>query len=651
MRHYRFLTAAMALAAVLAACTNDKKGQDETDGRTPITILASIQQNDGAASANAFGSAASTGSLALADGSLGTSATASTRAADDAWQQDDAIGLVLLKSGTTTLSDGQTNYRYMTDGTGTFTPADAANTAYFPAADGSKVDILAYYPYTRAVTPTSLTVPIDLSSQAVPAAIDLMTADPASRISAQKPQVDLAFAHRLCKLVLKLAKDPAFADLNLVGARAVLRGTPVRGTWDLIAATLTPSAETAALPLTLSADGTLATAIVMPGAATSGRSITVTTAGGRSLTTQLPADFAFAPGTQNEYSVTLAPTGLVLGNVTITPWTDGVHASGQAKTDGITLPSSTLLEVKEAGKLLLAAYRADADADAAADDATAAATPSAGTVLAATGTYPVTLTAGKAAISTDAAQGYAPILWESLDRYAAGTTLQTYAYAAGFLPDAYSIDGQPTTDGAALHHEKDYLSATTAATPWGTSPAFDAEGHKLAHLMALYTVELASDGTYNAETLNAARLTLVRKRATTGTPAMTAAGLNLTTTDVVAKTDADRAANTVTLVRIAPAADAAAGSTAAGTPATFAAILCPQTLAAAGDAYLTLTLGTGTAAKTYTLSAPADAPVTLGAGTRYTLKATVLKTGVQPAGIALAPWTEAGGTGDFEPSI
>lgn len=310
MRHYRFLTAAMALAAVLAACTDDKKGQDETDGRTPITILASIQQNNGAASADAFGSAASTGSLALADGSggsgaslafadrsLGTRAAASTRATDDAWQQDDAIGLVLLKSGTTTLSDGQTNYRYMTDGTGTFTPADAANTAYFPAADGSKVDILAYYPYTRAVTPTSLTVPIDLSSQAIPAAIDLMTADPASRISAQKPQVDLAFAHRLCKLVLKFSKDPAFADLDLVGARAVLRGTPVRGTWDLIAATLTPSAETADLPLTLSADGTLATAIVMPGAATSGRSITVTTAGGRSLTTQLPADFAFAPGT------------------------------------------------------------------------------------------------------------------------------------------------------------------------------------------------------------------------------------------------------------------------------------------------------------------------------------------------------------------
>lgn len=620
----------MALAAVLAACTDDKKGQDETDGRTPITILASIQQNNGAASADAFGSAASTGSLALADGSggsgaslafadrsLGTRAAASTRATDDAWQQDDAIGLVLLKSGTTTLSDGQTNYRYMTDGTGTFTPADAANTAYFPAADGSKVDILAYYPYTRAVTPTSLTVPIDLSSQAIPAAIDLMTADPASRISAQKPQVDLAFAHRLCKLVLKFSKDPAFADLDLVGARAVLRGTPVRGTWDLIAATLTPSAETADLPLTLSADGTLATAIAMPGAATSGRSITVTTAGGRSLTTQLPADFAFAPGTQNEYSVTLAPTGLVLGNVTITPWTDGVHASGQAQTDGITLPSSTLLEVKEAGKLLLAACKADADAadaDAVADDATAAATPSAGTALAATGTYPVTLTAGKAAISTDAAQGYAPILWDSLDKYATGTTLQTYAYAAGFLPDAYSIDGQPTTDGAALHHEKDYLSATTAATPWGTSPAFDAEGHKLAHLMALYTVELASDGTYNADALNAARLTLVRKRATTGTPAMTAIGLNLTTADVALKTDADRTANTVTLVRIAPAADAAAGSTADGsasvaaTPATFAAILCPQTLAATGDAYLTLTLGTGTAAKTYTLSAPADAP-------------------------------------------
>lgn len=616
MRHHRFLTAALALAAVLAACTDDKKGQDETDGRTPITILASIQQNDGAASA----------------ASPGTRAAASTRATDDAWQQDDAIGLVLLKSGTTTLSDGQTNYRYMTDGTGTFTPADAANTAYFPAADGSKVDILAYYPYTRAVTPTSLIVPIDLSSQAVPAAIDLMTADPAARISAQKPQVDLAFAHRLCKLVLKLSKDPAFADLNLVGARAVLRGTPVRGTWDLIAATLTPSAETAALPLTLSADGTLATAIVMPGAATSGRSITVTTAGGRSLTTQLPADFAFAPGTQNEFSVTLAPTGLVLGNVTITPWTDGVHASGQAQTDGITLPSSTLLEVKEAGRLMLAAYKADATT-----------TPSDATALAATGTYPVTLTAGKASISTDAAQGYAPILWENLDRYLSGTTLQTYAYAAGFLPDAYSIDGQATADGTALHHEKDYLSATAAATPWGTSPAFDAEGHKLAHLMALYTVELASDGTYNAEALNAASLTLVRKRATTGTPTMTATGLNLTMADVAAKTDAERAANTVTLVRIAPAA--------AGTPATFAAILCPQTLAAAGDAYLTLTLGTGAAAKTYTLSAPADAPVTLGAGTRYTLKATVLKTGVQPAGIALAPWTEAGGTGDFEPNL
>ncbi|PWM44107.1 MAG: hypothetical protein DBX47_06215 [Clostridiales bacterium] len=353
----------------------------------------------------------------------------------------------------------------------------------------------------------------------------------------------------------------------------------------------------------------------------------------------MPDDLPLTPGTENDYTLTVEPTSLTIGSITITPWADGIHSGGDTTLDGITLPSSTLLEVKEAGKLLLNAYKADAPAPA---DGSATAD-----VLAATGTYPVTLTAGKAAISTDAAQGYAPILWDKLDRYPAGaTTLQNYAYAAGFLPDAYSIDGKPTADGAALHHEKDYLSATAAATPWGTSPAFDAEGHKLAHLMALYTVELASDGTYNAEALNAAHLTLVRKRATTGTPAIDATGLKLTVADVTLKTDADRAAHTVTLVRTAPAADAAAG-----TPATFAAILCPQTLAAAGDAYLTLTLGTGAAAKTYTLSAPADAPVTLAAGTRYTLKATVLKTGVQPAGIALAPWTEVGGTGDFEPNL
>lgn len=355
MKHYQLLTAALAFTAVLAACSDNENepGADNGDAvRTPLNITAAIGQSDGSA---AIGRSAGSAVIGTIDGTAATRAdgsavigttdgSAATRAADAAWQTNDAIGIVMLDAGTANLTDGKANYKYQTAAAnGAFTPADDANTAYLPDGEGAAVDVLAYYPYTEVVTPQSLVVPVDVSSQQSPAAIDLMTAEKATGITVDKPTVALTFSHRLCKLVLTVTNE---TDLALTDATAKLTGTPVKGSYNLAADALTTEATdgddatpaATDLALVMTADGTGATAIVMPAAASAGRTIVLTLAdGSKSFTLTLP-DKPLEAGTVNTFNATLKkgdpeepePIVLVLtgAGVTINPWNEVIKGDG-----------------------------------------------------------------------------------------------------------------------------------------------------------------------------------------------------------------------------------------------------------------------------------------------------------------------------------
>lgn len=127
-----------------------------------------------------------------------------TRAADDHWDEKDAIGVYMVSAENSIVGD-VSNYRYtaVTGGQdGTFIPADENNTACFPE-DGTAVNVMAYYPQGEVTDGKLL---LDLANQDEQPKIDLMAAN-ATGASADNPIVELQFGHKLTKLFFKITSD------------------------------------------------------------------------------------------------------------------------------------------------------------------------------------------------------------------------------------------------------------------------------------------------------------------------------------------------------------------------------------------------------------------------------------------------------------
>lgn len=127
-----------------------------------------------------------------------------TRAADDHWDDNDAIGVYMVNAENGIVGD-VSNYRYTVvkgGQNGTFIPADENNTAYFPE-DGTAVNVVAYYPQGN-VDENKLS--LDLANQDNQPKIDLMSAK-AENASKSSPTVNLEFKHRLTKLFFKIEGD------------------------------------------------------------------------------------------------------------------------------------------------------------------------------------------------------------------------------------------------------------------------------------------------------------------------------------------------------------------------------------------------------------------------------------------------------------
>lgn len=125
-----------------------------------------------------------------------------TRAADDHWDDKDAIGVYMVNGENNSIVGNVSNYRYTVvkgGQNGTFIPADENNTAYFPE-NGTAVNVMAYYPQGNV---DNGKLSLDLSDQSEQPRIDLMSAK-AENASKSSPTVNLGFKHRLTKLFFKI---------------------------------------------------------------------------------------------------------------------------------------------------------------------------------------------------------------------------------------------------------------------------------------------------------------------------------------------------------------------------------------------------------------------------------------------------------------
>lgn len=123
-----------------------------------------------------------------------------TRAADDHWDDDDAIGVYMVNAENSIVGD-VSNYRYevIDKDNGSFSPDGENNTAYFPE-NVDAVNVVAYYPQGN-VDENKLS--LDLANQDEQPRIDLMSAK-AVGASKNNPTINLEFKHRLTKLFFKI---------------------------------------------------------------------------------------------------------------------------------------------------------------------------------------------------------------------------------------------------------------------------------------------------------------------------------------------------------------------------------------------------------------------------------------------------------------
>lgn len=126
-----------------------------------------------------------------------------TRAADDHWDKDDAIGVYMV-TAENSIVDDVSNYRYVVidKDNGNFSPDGETNTAYFPESVDA-VNVVAYYPQGD-VAENKLS--LDLANQDEQPRIDLMSAK-AVGASKSNPNINLEFKHRLTKLFFVIEGD------------------------------------------------------------------------------------------------------------------------------------------------------------------------------------------------------------------------------------------------------------------------------------------------------------------------------------------------------------------------------------------------------------------------------------------------------------
>ena len=148
-----------------------------------------------------------------------------TRAADDHWDDNDAIGVYMVNAENGIVGD-VSNYRYVVidKDHGNFSPDGENNTAYFPE-DGTAVNVVAYYPQGEVVDNK---LSLDLANQDNQPKIDLMSAK-AENASKSSPTVNLGFKHRLTKLFFKIE-----GDVNTDGINATISNQYTKIQYDIL---------------------------------------------------------------------------------------------------------------------------------------------------------------------------------------------------------------------------------------------------------------------------------------------------------------------------------------------------------------------------------------------------------------------------------
>lgn len=260
-----------------------------------------------------------------------------TKASGTTWDNDDAIGIYMTEAGEV-LSSATVkakNMKYITDGTGIFTPESTSDIITFPT-DGSNVDFIAYYPYKKE-TIVDFQYPVDITNQTSQANIDFLYSNNAAGRNNGSSTVTLNFKHKLVKVIFNISSDD-INDLSNLGV--TIRGSKSKAMIALADGGLVADNNSITnIEALVSPNGKTSEAIILPATSTNGYAFAFSLPSGDTFTWDV-STAEFKEGMKYTYNVKLESTGIVQvdANATIEDWTEGPTENITVGKDAVATP-------------------------------------------------------------------------------------------------------------------------------------------------------------------------------------------------------------------------------------------------------------------------------------------------------------------------
>lgn len=248
-----------------------------------------------------------------------------SRVSGNSWNANDEVGIFMTPNGSEIASATAANKKYLAQTNGSLVAAPGEG-VYLPAT--GKVDFIAYYPYSNALSGNVMDV--NVADQSKPGAIDLLYSNETKGVEAANGKtIALKFVRKMSKLTLNMTKDETIESFE--GLKVEMKGIATEGKFDLANGTVkaTDGKNTQAVAMNIGnveAHTAMATAIILPTAAATDQTkmdLTFTLAG-KTFTHSIADLTAFEAGKNVTFKATLSIYNgkpvVTVGNATIENW-------------------------------------------------------------------------------------------------------------------------------------------------------------------------------------------------------------------------------------------------------------------------------------------------------------------------------------------
>lgn len=248
-----------------------------------------------------------------------------SRVSGNSWNANDEVGIFMTPNGSEIASATVANKKYLAQTNGSLVAAPGEG-VYLPAT--GKVDFIAYYPYSNALSGNVMDV--NVADQSKPGAIDLLYSNETKGVEAANGKtIALKFVRKMSKITLDMTKDETIESFE--GLKVEMKGIATEGKFDLAKGTVkaTDGKNTQAVAMNIGnveASTAKATAIILPTAAATDQTkmdLTFTLAG-KTFTHSIADLSKFEAGKNVTFKATLSVNNgkpvVTVGNATIENW-------------------------------------------------------------------------------------------------------------------------------------------------------------------------------------------------------------------------------------------------------------------------------------------------------------------------------------------